>query len=269
MRVKISISFTIIVLLFSWLRSAPDFQSNVRKGMDSLLKGYDRFDGDAMKQARDVLLSAEKVSHGDVYARYHVAYADYVLSVYYFKNDKEKAKNYLSESFAQLDKVIQAKSSSLVAEAYALYASGLGFTFGLGDGAADAPVIGAKIEEYFARALKEGKNNPRVNLLRGISLLHTPEMWGGGLDKAMPFFKKSLALFAKETADPSLAPRWGHAEAHYYLGSAFALKGDASQAEKCFQDSLKINPEFGLALKALAEWQAKPRPSEAEKQGAQ
>jgi tetratricopeptide (TPR) repeat protein len=257
MKLKRCVSFSMVFLLCLGLCGATDFQKNVHAGMDALRKGYSRWNEEALRQARDVLLSAEKVSNGDLYAKYYVAYADYLLSIFYFTNDKEKAKNYLLESFAQLDKVVLTKSKTLKAEAYALYASGLGLQLSLGYDAAAEQVIGPKIEEYFAVALQEDRENPRVNLLRGIGLLHTPEIWGGGLDKAISFFIKSVNLFRQETIDQSLAPRWGHDEALLNLGIVYYKKGDLSQAEKCLHDSLKINPEFALAIKTLAEWKSK------------
>jgi hypothetical protein len=62
------------------------------------------------------------------------------------------------------------------------------------------------------KGLQADPNNPRLYYLQGMSLLGTPEQFGGGKDKAKPLFEKSLALYKSATPQP-LYPTWGRQQA--------------------------------------------------------
>ena len=59
-------------------------------------------------------------------------------------------------------------------------------------------------------------NNPRLYYLQGMSLFNTPPQFGGGKDKAKPFFEKSIALFKSAQPKP-LYPTWGQKQAENQL----------------------------------------------------
>jgi hypothetical protein len=73
-----------------------------------------------------------------------------------------------------------------------------------------------------ATALQQGMlsdpNNPRLHYLQAMSLMNTPESFGGGKAKAKPVFEKSLALFKSESSKP-LYPRWGQKQAEEGLAN--------------------------------------------------
>jgi hypothetical protein len=51
--------------------------------------------------------------------------------------------------------------------------------------------------------------NPRIYLLRGQSLLFTPEQWGGSKSKAKTTLELALQKFAAFKPESSIAPHWG------------------------------------------------------------
>ena len=58
-----------------------------------------------------------------------------------------------------------------------------------------------------AEALKP--SNPRPPYLLGQNIYFTPEMWGGGMEKARPHLEKAKALFATFEPASELHPNWG------------------------------------------------------------
>jgi hypothetical protein len=57
-------------------------------------------------------------------------------------------------------------------------------------------------------ATKLNPDNPRIYFLKGESALNTPVAFGGGKDKAKPFFEKAIALYKVDKPKP-LWPNWG------------------------------------------------------------
>jgi hypothetical protein len=68
---------------------------------------------------------------------------------------------------------------------------------------------GGAFNEYIAKAEKINPSNPRIYYLKGTSLFYTPEMYGGGKERAKPEFEKAKELFEKESKTSILKPYWG------------------------------------------------------------
>ena len=63
----------------------------------------------------------------------------------------------------------------------------------------------------------------------------------GRLDEAIPWFKKAMGA---KRYDSYCYP-------HYNLGRVYEQKGNWKSALKCYEDSLKANPDYALAQRAL------------------
>ena len=72
-------------------------------------------------------------------------------------------------------------------------------------------------EDHLAAARQLNEDNPRIYYLQGTSLFHTPKMFGGGAEKALPYFEKAAELFTKESGGDILDPYWGKEENAYFL----------------------------------------------------
>jgi hypothetical protein len=59
-------------------------------------------------------------------------------------------------------------------------------------------------------------NNPRLHYLQAMSVLGTPEQFGGGKEKAWPMLEKAIELFNAEHVKP-LYPHWGLSAAQNML----------------------------------------------------
>lgn len=59
------------------------------------------------------------------------------------------------------------------------------------------------------KALELNPDNPRVYFLRGSMTLHTPEAYGGGAAKALPFFQTAKEKFEIFRPKTDISPNWG------------------------------------------------------------
>ena len=71
------------------------------------------------------------------------------------------------------------------------------------------PVYTGRVHEALGQAKALAPDNPRVYLLLGNDMYFRPAMFGGGADKARPFFEKAQALFATFQPATPLSPTWG------------------------------------------------------------
>ena len=73
--------------------------------------------------------------------------------------------------------------------------------------------------EALAVAEKLNPENPRVYYLRGTNKYYTPKIFGGGAEKAKPFFEKAAEKFKIFQPQNSLSPIWGKEQNEQMLAS--------------------------------------------------
>jgi tetratricopeptide (TPR) repeat protein len=110
--------------------------------------------------------------------------------------------------------------------------------------------LGPKSTTAMDRAVELGPNNPRVWLMRGMSAMFTPAMFGGGESKAEAYLMKAIALFATDKPAPPL-PAWGHADAYVWLGQLRQQQGRIADARKAYTTALEIQPGNGWVRHVL------------------
>jgi len=66
------------------------------------------------------------------------------------------------------------------------------------------------------KGLELDPNNPRLHYLEAMSVLNTPEQFGGGKEKARPMIEKTIELMTAEHVKP-LYPHWGLQQAQAAL----------------------------------------------------
>jgi len=66
-----------------------------------------------------------------------------------------------------------------------------------------------KAEKQLSKAFELDDNNPRYYFLKGQNVFFTPKQYGGGKEKAKPYFEKAKELFTKEKPESVLSPIWG------------------------------------------------------------
>ena len=66
-----------------------------------------------------------------------------------------------------------------------------------------------KLNASLDKALELNPDNPRVYYLRGTMTFHMPEAYGGGAEKALPFFTTADEKFRIYKPKTELSPNWG------------------------------------------------------------
>jgi tetratricopeptide (TPR) repeat protein len=109
---------------------------------------------------------------------------------------------------------------------------------------------GPKSSTVISEAEILAPNNPRVQLVIGISKLNTPVMFGGSSEAAYQAFDKAILAYS---TDKYSNYHWGHAETYTWRGIIHMKKGDANKAKQDWQLALNINPDYSWAKMLLTE----------------
>jgi hypothetical protein len=147
----------------------------------------------------------ERISNAEPDKWIPVYYAAYsYLRITFFIEDGNLKDKHLDNAQVYIDKAIAINSSE--SEIYVLqaflhqmriYSASRGYTY----------------SQYASSALDKAEklnpDNPRLFYLRAQNIMNTPAMFGGGADKALPFFEKAQGKFESFKAQDSLWPNWG------------------------------------------------------------
>ena len=120
----------------------------------------------------------------------------------------------------------------------------------IGRNVSRAMELGMQSQASTASALRGGPANPRVWLIRGQGAIFTPSEYGGGLEVAEEYLKRSVELFASDAPKPG-EPAWGKAEAFAWLGQVYEKKGDKVKAAEMYKKAIDTSPNYRYA-QALA-----------------
>ena len=113
-----------------------------------------------------------------------------------------------------------------------------------------AMTLGMLSQQLMGEAEELGPSNPRVWLLRGVSLLFTPEQYGGGVGPATEQLTKAASLFERDQPRPG-EPAWGRAEVHLWLGMAYQRGGDSTRAAAEYRAALAVEPGYAWVKNVL------------------
>ncbi len=70
-------------------------------------------------------------------------------------------------------------------------------------------IYGPKSAMTLQKAMELDPANPRPHYLLGQNTYFTPEMWGGGMEKARPHLEKAMVLYAAFKPASEFSPNWG------------------------------------------------------------
>lgn len=152
--------------------------------------------------------------------------------------------------FEEAEQALARSAASLKwPETAALQSAVVGQLIGIG-GALAGMRLGGKATRLGDEALAAGPDNPRVWMLRGVSDLFRPKIFGGSPEKAEASLKRALTLFATDTP-VAPAPWWGHAETYAWLGQVYVKQGRVEEAKAAYAKALELQPGNAWILELL------------------
>lgn len=240
MKIRFLVLFTLLLAGSSFTQTAGKIDSLIISGKHLLQAAVNSWEEPNLIQARGYF---ERLVPDETYpwlVQYYVALADYrLVNFYNSRKNTEAAKNYLEDGIQRLDAAIARQPD--FPDAHSLLSSLLGIKIGL------TPwlgiTLGAKSAGEMETARKLAPENPRNELISGISAFFTPRLFGGGQEKAQAALERAVTLFATTRNDNPIWPDWGHDEAHAWLGLIFQESASPEKAKFHFDEALKINPQ--------------------------
>ena len=144
-----------------------------------------------------------------------------------------------------LERTVKALEGTRDPEKMALLAGCLGLKISLSP--MSGITLGPRAMGLLDQALAQAPGNPRVLVMRGVQVLHSPAFVGGGPDKAIPILQAAVAAAAKEpVANDPWAPAWGKVESLSWLALAQAQAGQVPAAKATMAQARALDPENGF-----------------------
>jgi tetratricopeptide (TPR) repeat protein len=214
-----------------------------------------RVDAEALKVQVDQIDLALAQNVQDPLLIYLRAFAYYEEgSVARAHKDKEQALKHMEAAAKLLEQI---KGSAWEAEACGLLGYIYNQQIGL-KGMSAAMSLGPKSSTQLAKAGEKAPDNPRVLFFRGVSLVTTPEMFGGDVAQGIDLLERAVRKFETQSAEANV--HWGQTEALAWLGIAKQKTGDVEGARTAWEHALAVEPEYGWVKHVLLPSLAKSTP---------
>lgn len=159
----------------------------------------------------------ERIAHAEPLKwlpKYYTAYVQTIIA-FQIQNPEEKMV-YLDAAQIHLDNAfeIAPEESELHTLQGMLYQAVIGV-----DPMKNGMEYSQKAAACFIKASEYDPGNPRPHYLQGISILNTPEQWGGGKEAAKPLLTKAAMLYESFNPETSISPNWGKEDCNRQLQS--------------------------------------------------
>jgi tetratricopeptide (TPR) repeat protein len=204
---------------------------------------------ETLLKARGQFLALAAAEPKSAAAHYWLAVADWRLVPMFMRKEggEEKAKLHCKEGIQQAEVALTLDPKFAEALALKVGLQGLAFSFNPAAGM----MLGAEMEESIQRAVAMAPQNPRVLFLDALNTLNKPAFVGGGADKALVKFRKSIELFTAAAVADSVAPDWGRDDAFLWAGRSAMKMNDSAAALDFYRKALEANPANGWVRHGL------------------
>lgn len=235
----------ILIVLFLFMFSyahADDFTDAMVKAKKNFKTASGSADEKELVKVRGQFERILQLKKDEWLVNYWIALTDYSLALINAQSDPEKTKEYTLAGFKTLDKVIEKNPG--FSDAYVLQ---LALTFNRWIYEQDKMmdiISAAEQAEQMSKSSDPG--NPRLYLIKGISLYWTPAAFGGGEEKALEQFKNSEDYFKVRKEVNETYPDWGQEELYSYIALSLIKRnkeGDLVKAKEYIDMGLALNPD--------------------------
>lgn len=253
-KMTLSIAILWICLLFSGAvmgqqRSfaADSIIIRARSMVDS---GYTAWNKDEMLHGYALLQRAAVLDPGGKFVEYYLTYAGYRLMTYGMAMKQDDLYKEFADPADRRAEMLTGKYSDW-SEPKALLAAIYGIE--IAHSWMSGATLGARGNSLTERAISLDSTNPRAYLILGTSKLNTPGIFGGSVEKAVEYLKKSISLFESAPARPKsdLEPTWGYLDALTWLGLAYEKEGHYAEALAEYRKALATDPAYTRAKYVL------------------
>ncbi len=240
------IFLVLLTFLFSSFSLADDFSDAMLKAKKNLKSATDKYDEKALIKVRGEYERILQLKKDLWLVYYYIAYTDYQIAATYMQEQvKDKIKKYTESAMEMIDKSIDINPD--FSDSYVLLMN-LHFNRWMYEQDKMNDII-ASSDLASEKVKKLDPNNPRYHLTLGVSSFYTPEMFGGGIDKALESLNKSYELFQKRKEKEEYYPDWGKDMVCGFLALSYMKRdkdGDLTKAKEFIEKGLEFNPESGI-----------------------
>jgi hypothetical protein len=158
-------------------------------------------------------------------SKYHATFALFMSGYALTESDMERGQKLIDNAQTALYQLEQSsttpeqKSEVAVLQAYIHIGKLIENT--MANGQSMTPLVFSSL----AKAELLNPQNPRAFFIKGIFTLNMPAFIGGGVEAALPLFKKAKTLFEEEQMD-GFNPRWGKEDNNATLNSITSKKAN-------------------------------------------
>lgn len=240
------IFLVLFAFLFTSLSIADDFSDAMLKAKKNLYSAINKNDEKALLKVRGEFERVLQLKKDVWLVYYYMAFTDYYIATTYMeKQVKDKIKKYNESALDMINKSIEINPD--FCDSYVAMMN-LQFNRWMYEQDKMNDIIAAT-NEADAKAKKLDPDNPRYHLTLGISSYYTPEMFGGGVDKAFESLNKALELFPKRKEKEEYYPDWGKDMTYGFIVMCYIKRdkdGDIVKAKEYLDKGIEANPESGF-----------------------
>jgi hypothetical protein len=204
-------------LLFLLLLTSASLSAQNAKYISAMKKAITQLDSaktsDRQLEAANSFARIASAEPKEWLPAYYAAFSQLSAAFNLLKENPAKALEIVDAAQASLDKakaLAPNESEVAVMQAYILIAR-----------VSENPMVkgqelSGQVFAELGKAAALNPQNPRAPFLQGMYTMNMPEFFGGGADRAKPFFEKAAALYGQQSV-AELMPFWGKETNAYFL----------------------------------------------------
>jgi tetratricopeptide (TPR) repeat protein len=229
-----------------------------KKNLNTALNTYDEKDLLKVRGEFERTLQLKK----NVWVVYYfMGLVDYHLATSFMsekKKDNEKVKKYTESGLANTDKSLETRDD--FADTYVLRMA-LQYNRWSYEPDKMGNIINAStLADETAKRLEP--LNPRYHLMKGVSLLYTPEAFGGGVNPSLEYLNKAYDIYQTRKELEVYYPDWGYDMTCGLIATAYMKRdkeGDLEKAKTYLDKGLEINPQNGFLMSVKKQYEEKKK----------